>query len=72
MSVLSISIALNVYLLLGILLYAVNKNAASQSRNLYHKTMKLYALYTVCVIVLWPVSMVVRHIFIERLAPKYF
>lgn len=56
MSALAISVTLNAYLIVGIVLYSLNRGAALRDKSLLHQKRFLFSLYIAAVILLWPVS----------------
>lgn len=61
-----LSFIINIYLLIGIVLFGFNRTTAAAARAIYHKSFPFYALFTICSILLWPVTPLVRFVIIER------
>lgn len=71
MSLETLSLCLNAYLVLGILLFALSKTDTSQARGLNNRNRNHYVAFVAVSILLWPLKLVIHYVVRERILSQF-
>lgn len=67
MSLETLSLCFNAYLVFGILFFALSKTDSSQARVLHNRNHKHYMVYVLVSILLWPLKLFIHYFVRERI-----